>query len=79
MPNWNFHDLRHATLSLLQATGAHPFTIMSILGHTKIDTTLLYEAQAEPLQREAMEKLSKLLSANPSTEGIKPGIIEQIT
>lgn len=73
LSTWTFHDLRHATLSLLQAIGAQPFTIMSILGHSRIDATMMYESIAADLQREATGDLAKLLGGEPSTADVKPG------
>lgn len=71
LSDWTFHDFRHATLSLLQAIGAQPFTIMSILGHSKIDTTMVYESLAADLQSKATSDLAKILGRDTSTEGVK--------
>ena len=35
-----FHDLRHTTATFLIARGEHPRTVMDILGHSQISTTL---------------------------------------
>ena len=57
-----FHDLRHATASLLVAQGAHPRTIMEILGHASITMTMNTYAHVAPvLQREAAASLDAVL------------------
>jgi integrase len=35
-----FHDLRHSAATLLIAQGVHPRTVMGILGHSQIATTM---------------------------------------
>ena len=35
-----FHDLRHSAATLLIAQGVHPRTVMEILGHSQISTTM---------------------------------------
>jgi len=35
-----FHDLRHSAATLLIAQGVHPRTVMEILGHSQIATTM---------------------------------------
>ena len=37
-----FHDLRHTAATFLIARGEHPRTIVDILGHSQISTTIEY-------------------------------------
>jgi integrase len=43
-----FHDLRHSAATLLIAQGVHPRTVMEILGHSQIATTMNTYAQVLP-------------------------------
>lgn len=45
--DWHFHDLRHAAAGVLAYLGVDLLTIAAILGHSKIDTTLLYASAQE--------------------------------
>jgi integrase len=57
-----YHDLRHATASLLVAQGIHPRTIMEILGHSTIAVTMnIYAHVAPALQGEAAASLDAVL------------------
>jgi integrase len=53
-----FHDLRHSCATFLIASGVHPRTIMQVLGHSQISTTLniyghvLNETQAAAIEGE---------------------------
>lgn len=51
------HDLRSFAGSNLAALGVDPFTIMEILGHREISTTLIYVNQKSKLKRDAIAKL----------------------
>ncbi len=58
-----FHDLRHSCATFLIAAKIHPRTIMEILGHSQISTTMnIYGHVFEDVQTEAIEALDKLLS-----------------
>jgi integrase len=60
-----FHDLRHSCATFLIAGGVHPRTIMEILGHSQISTTMnIYGHVLEETQAAAIEGLSKLLSGD---------------
>jgi integrase len=62
LPNQRFHDLRHATASLLLAEGMDLFTVKEILGHSQISLTAnLYGHLTSKLAAEAAERLSKVL------------------
>jgi integrase len=49
-----FHDLRSEASSNLAALGADPWSIMEILGHTKMDMSMLYVNQRERNKRDAL-------------------------
>ena len=51
------HDLRSYAGSNLAALGVDPFTIMEILGHKEMSTTLIYVNQKSKLKRDAISKL----------------------
>jgi integrase len=58
-----FHDLRHSCATFLIASGVHPRTIMAILGHSQISTTMnIYGHVLEETQIAAIEGLNRLLS-----------------
>ena len=52
-----FHDLRAAAGSNLRRLGVDPWTIMRILGHTKIDTTTIYQDEGDEEVREALGRM----------------------
>jgi integrase len=57
VPAVTFHDLRSYAASNLAALGVDLTTIMSILGHTKIDVTLLYVNSQKEQVRNALAGL----------------------
>ena len=58
-----FHDLRHSCATFLIASGVHPRTIMAILGHAQISTTMnIYGHVLDDTQTAAIEGLDELLS-----------------
>lgn len=68
------HDLRHSFASLLLASGEHPRTVMELLGHSQIGLTMNTYSHVMPaLKREAMDRLSQLLS-DPNAKGVKGSI-----
>jgi integrase len=57
-----FHDLRHASASLLLAQGVHPRVVMEILGHSQISLTMnTYSHVIPSLQVEAAARMEELL------------------
>ena len=73
VPPVTFHDLRSFAASNLHALGVDLLAIMEILGHTKLDTSLLYlNAQTES-KRAALEGLLQAVTlvddgSRPSTD-----------
>jgi integrase len=56
-PGVTLHDLRAYAASNLVALGVDLFTVMEVLGHTKLDTTQLYLVGREEARRKALKKL----------------------
>ncbi len=57
-----FHDLRHSCATVLIAQGVHPRTVMQILGHSQISTTMnIYGHVLDETQEEAIQKVAKFL------------------
>jgi integrase len=62
LPRMRFHDLRHATASLLIADHVPARVVMEMLGHSSITTTMNIYAHVMPaLQREAANHLDDIL------------------
>jgi len=62
-----FHDLRHACCSLLLAQGVPPGTVMEILGHSNIQTTMMiYREVTQDAKRQGIAKLD-FLTLDPQT------------
>lgn len=58
--DFRLHDLRHTCISLLMANGVPVKTIMTLVGHKRLDTTLNIYAHSSPDdQRAAIEGLEK--------------------
>lgn len=81
LPRYRFHDLRHATASLLLAEGLDIFTVKEILGHSQISLTAntyghmtdrLSEAAARGLERSLADDKTDLLTTKVTTETIAP-------
>ena len=58
--DWHFHLLRHYFGSTLLAQGVDIVTISSLLGHSKMMTTLIYAHTDEKRRREAVLRLSRV-------------------
>jgi integrase len=52
-----FHDLRSLAASNLAALTKDPLMVMEILGHTQIDTSLIYMNAKNDVKRKALERL----------------------
>lgn len=57
------HDLRHTAATLLLVRGVHPRTVMELLGHTRVSTTLdTYSHVVPALRKEAAEEMDRALT-----------------
>ncbi len=77
LPRYRFHDLRHATASLLLAEGLDLFTVKEILGHSQISLTAnTYGHMTDRLSEAAARGLERSLADDKSddltTEAIAP-------
>ena len=74
LPKIRFHDLRHSAATLLFAQGVHPKTVMEILGHTDLNTTMkIYGHVLDQMKREAAAKVDELFAV-ATTVATKTGI-----
>ena len=60
--NLRIHDLRHSFASQLASSGASLALIGQLLGHTQPQTTARYAHLFDDVQREAVERVGKLLT-----------------
>lgn len=68
LPRQRFHDLRHATASLLLAEGMDLFTVKEILGHSQISLTAnTYGHLMQKLSADAAGRLDRALAADDKT------------
>lgn len=81
LPRYRFHDLRHATASLLLAEGLDLFTVKEILGHSQISLTAntyghmtdrLSDAAARGLERSLADDKPEILTTKVTTETMTP-------
>jgi integrase len=62
IPRIRFHDGRHTFATLMLELGEAPKTVQTMLGHTKIDTTLdIYSHVSLDLERKASARLNAVL------------------
>jgi len=59
LSDWHFHDLRHGAASILHSLKVDLITISRILGHSRIDATLLYTDAHEDTVRAALSDLAQ--------------------
>ena len=63
-----FHDLRHSCGTFLAARNVHPRTIMQILGHSQISTTMnVYTHTEMDSMRSALDSLEDLFEHDQQT------------
>lgn len=68
-PHVRFHDLRHTNASLMLASGISSKVTSSRLGHSKVSITLdLYSHVMESIDREAAEKIDKLINYDKTAD-----------
>lgn len=64
LPRMRFHDLRHASASLLLAQGVSPRVVMEMLGHSQISLTLnTYSHVIPALVTDAAQRMDEVLAA----------------
>ena len=62
LPHIRFHDGRHTFATLMLELGEAPKTVQTMLGHTKIATTLdIYSHVSLDLERQASARLNAVL------------------
>lgn len=61
VPYITFHGLRHTAASLMLDAGVDPLVIQQIIGHTRVSMTAHYARSGEALQRDAIERLGKVV------------------
>ena len=59
--NVTWHTARHTDATLLLESGTDLYTVMRLLGHTKIQTTMQYAVVSDRKKREAVRNLPELL------------------
>jgi integrase len=68
LPHQRFHDLRHASASLLLAQGVAPRVVMETLGHSQISLTLnTYSHVIPALGRAAADEMDAVLRPRSDT------------
>jgi integrase len=75
LPLIRFHDLRHSAATLLFAQGVHPRTVMEILGHKDLSTTMrIYGHVVDRMKQEAAAKMDELfgVATNSATKANIP-------
>jgi integrase len=61
LPQIRFHDLRHSAATLLMLQGVHPRTVMEILGHKDLNTTMkIYGHVVDSMKQDAANRIDQL-------------------
>jgi integrase len=64
IPRFGWHILRHAFSTIAGNSGVPLPLVQSLLGHTSLDTTMLYAHPVEASKRKAVERVSRVLCPN---------------
>lgn len=73
--HFGWHSLRHTFRTIAGNRGVPVELVQSVLGHTSLDTTMLYMHRDKEAEREAAEKVAEVLCPNvPKTEGVLPKV-----
>ena len=78
LPRIRFHDLRHSAATLLFVQGVHPRTVMEILGHKDLSTTMrIYGHVVDRMKQEAAAKMDELfgVATNSATKADIPRLV----
>lgn len=79
LPHCSFHSLRHLNATMSIKAGVLLKNVSARLGHTDIRTTVnIYTEALKSVDREAAEKLGKLLENKPKEEAKKVGKVTRI-
>ncbi len=76
LPHIRFHDLRHIYATLLEELGVHPFTMKSLMGHTREAMTQRYSKTLEHSKVQAAAQIDALLRGRGAGEGATEGAAE---
>lgn len=66
-----FHDLRHSCASILYAMGVDLLTIMEILGHAQLSTTLIYTHILNDQRNSALNQMGQQIMGEIDEEDEK--------
>jgi integrase len=73
LPSIRFHDLRHSAATLLFAQGVHPKTVMEILGHSNLETTMkIYGQVLDRMKQDAASKMDDIFGVATSVATTVP-------
>lgn len=62
LSDWTFHDLRHGAAGLLGQASGDILQIMSVLGHNRPDTSMIYTSVHADQRRRASESITEILN-----------------
>jgi integrase len=63
LPQIRLHDLRHSAATLLMLQGDHPRTVMEILGHKDLNTTMkIYGHVVDAMKQDAADRMDQLFT-----------------
>lgn len=65
------HEIRHTTATVLLGAGIDPETVKTILGHSSIITSRMYQHVSHNLARDAMEKVAERFAFTLPTKAIR--------
>jgi integrase len=72
VPHIRFHDGRHTFATMMLELGEAPKTVQTMLGHTKIATTLdIYSHVSLDLEKRAAARLNAALQGGLSSSGTR--------
>ena len=79
IPHFGWHSLRHTFRTIAGNRGVPPELVQSLLGHSSLDTTMIYMQRVEEAERQAVEKVAEVLCpVVPKTEPLAVGVSKLI-